>query len=89
MIKLHAVKTPISSNPSCYTAVNPEKLTTKSTFEGSFPGVRPCVSDHVAVVSESFAAVIAFEGLVPRVCPHVLLQRPGGAEFLRTQLAST
>jgi len=45
------------------------------------------VSDHVAVVSESFAAVIAFEGLVPRVCPHVLLQCPGGAEFLRTQLA--
>ena len=64
-----------------------QKLTTKSTFEGPFSSVCASVPDHVAVVSKCFTTVVTFEGLVPRVGPHVLLQCPGSAELLSAQLA--
>lgn len=77
----------VSRNVGRQVRVYRECFSTKSTFEGSFSGVRPGMSDHVAVMSEGFAAVIAFEGFIPRMCPHVFLQRPGSAEFLSAQLA--
>ena len=63
--------------------------TTKSTFEGSFSGMSPRMSDHVAVMSESFTTMVALEGLIPRVGPHVLLESPRCAELLSAQLAPT
>ena len=47
------------------------------------------MSDHVAVMSESFTTMVAFEGLIPRVGPHVLLKRPRCAKLLSAQLAPT
>lgn len=71
-----------------HTLEGPLKLTTKATLEGPFAGVGAGVPDHVAVVSECLATVVAFEGFVPCVCPHVLLQSPRRAELLSAQLAS-
>lgn len=45
------------------------------------------MSDHVAVMSESFTTMVTLERLVPCVGPHVLLQGPGCAELLSAQLA--
>ena len=47
------------------------------------------MSDHVAVMSESFTTMVTLERLVPCVGPHVLLQGPGCAELLSAQLAPT
>lgn len=70
---LELLHTSVGRNVGRQVRVYRECFSTESTFEGSFSSVRPRMSDHVAVVSKSFAAVIAFEGFVPRVCPHVFL----------------
>ena len=47
------------------------------------------MSDHVAVMSESFTTMVALEGFIPRVGPHVLFESPRCAELLSAQLAPT